>query len=92
MQARGILMSRDEVALAWFHDEYEPVVEMLTEAGLATSGSETDAYIAVVTLRYLLLRTHDWDEAVLDALREEMRRPSWEDTEIRRLRRSLEGS
>ena len=83
-------MSRDEVAHAWFHDEYEPVVEMLKEAGLCTSGSETDAYIAVVSLRYLLLRTHDWDESVLEALRKEMRRPSWEDTEVRRLRRTLD--
>ena len=90
MQAREITMSREEVALAWFHEEYEPVVEMLKEAGLCTSGSETDAYIAVVTLRYLLLRTHDWDETVLAALGEEMRRPSWEDTEIKRLRRSLD--
>jgi hypothetical protein len=37
-----------------------------------------------------LLRTHDWDESVLDALREEMRHPSWEDSEIRRLRRELD--
>ena len=92
IQAHGTAMSRDEVALTWFHDEYEPVVEMLREAGLCTAGSETDAYMAVVTLRYLLLRTHDWDETVLAALREEMRRPSWEDTEIRRLRRSLDRS
>ena len=89
-QTRGHPMSRDEVAHAWFHDEYEPVVAMLMEAGLCTSGSETDAYIAVVTLRYLLLRTHAWDESVLEALREEMRRPSWEDTEIRRLKRELD--
>jgi hypothetical protein len=89
MQARGTLMSREEIALAWFRDEYEPVVEMLREAGLCTAGSETDAYMAVVTLRYLLLRTHEWDEDVLEAVREEMRRPSWEDTEVRRLRRQL---
>jgi hypothetical protein len=43
----------------------------------------------VVTLRYLLLRTHEWDEDVLEAVRAEMRRPSWEDTEVRRLRRQL---
>ena len=92
IQARGTMMSREEVALAWFHDEYEPVVEMLREAGLCTAGSETDAYMAVVTLRFLLLRTHEWDEGVLEAVREEMRRPSWEDTEIRRLRRSLDRS
>ena len=63
---------------------------MLREAGLARSGTETDAYMAVVTLRYLLLRTHEWDESVLEALREEMRSPSFEDTEVRRLRRALD--
>jgi hypothetical protein len=89
MQARGEFMTREEVAEAWFREEYEPVTEMLREAGIARKGNETDAYMAVVSLRYLLLRTHDWDEAVLDALREEMRSPSWEDTEVRRLRRTL---
>ena len=90
MQERGEFMDRHQVAEAWFRDEYEPVVEMLREAGLAASGAETDAYMAVVSLRYLLLRTHDWDERVLAALQHEMRSPSYEDTEIRRLRRALE--
>jgi hypothetical protein len=90
IQATGEPMNREQVAERWFHEEYQPVVEMLKEAGVCGHGGETDAYMAVVTLRYLLLRTHEWDEGVLDALREEMRRPSWEDTEIRRLRRELD--
>jgi hypothetical protein len=89
MQAHGEFMTREQVAELWFREEYEPVTEMLREAGIGGSGNETDAYMAVVSLRYLLLRTHDWDESVLDALREEMRAPSWEDTEVRRLRRAL---
>jgi hypothetical protein len=90
IQATGEHLTREQVAERWYHDEYEPVVEMLKEAGVCGHGSEADAYMAVVALRYLLLRTHDWDEAVLDALREEMRRPSFEDTEVRRLRRELD--
>jgi len=89
MQACGELMTREQIAEAWFREEYEPVTAMLREAGIAGSGNETDAYMAVVSLRYLLLRTHQWDESVLDALREEMRSPSWEDTEVRRLRKAL---
>jgi hypothetical protein len=89
MQATGEFMTREQVAEAWFREEYEPVTAMLREAGIARDENETDAYAAVVTLRYLLLRTHEWDESVLEALREEMRSPSWEDTEIRRLRRAL---
>jgi hypothetical protein len=89
MQARGVFMTREQVAAAWFEDEYDPVVQMLREAGLTGDGTETDAYMAVVTLRYLLLRTHRWDEQVLDALRMQMQEPSWEDTEVKRLRRTL---
>jgi hypothetical protein len=89
MQGTREFMSREEVAERWFRDEYVPVVEMLQEAGLATEQNETDAYLAVVSLRYLLLRTHDWDEDVIEALREQMRHPSWENTEIKRLRKTL---
>jgi hypothetical protein len=89
MQARGTFMTREEVAKAWFDEEYDPVVQMLREVGLTGHGTETDAYMSVVTLRYLLLRTHRWDEQVLEALREQMQQPSWEDTEVKRLRRTL---
>jgi hypothetical protein len=65
-------------------------VEMLKEAGLCTETTDTDAYIAVVTLRYLLLRTHEWDEQILDALKQEMREPSADDSEVRRLRRAFD--
>jgi hypothetical protein len=90
IQATKEHLSREQVAERWFHDEYEPVVEMLKEAGLHGHATDADAYMAVIALRYLLLRTHEWDENVLNALREEMRRPSFEDTEVRRLRRSLD--
>ena len=40
-------------------EEYEPVTEMMREAGLCGRGTETEAYARVVSLRYLLLRTHD---------------------------------
>jgi hypothetical protein len=89
MQARGTFMPREDVARTWFEEEYQPLVQMLAEVGLTSEGSETDAYMAVVTLRYLLLRTHRWDETVLEALREQMKQPSWEDTEVKRLRRTF---
>ncbi len=34
MQSRGEFMTREEVAEAWYRDEYKPVVEMLSEADL----------------------------------------------------------
>jgi len=45
--------------------------------------------VTVVTLRYMLLRTHEWDERILERVQEEIRRPSWKDTEIRSLRHDL---
>jgi hypothetical protein len=90
MQARREFMNRREVAEAWFRDEYEPVVNMLREAGLLGRGTETEAYMRVATLRYLLLRTHEWDDEVLDRLRRELERPlADEDTMVHRLRREL---
>jgi hypothetical protein len=90
MQARGEFMTRDEVAETWFRDEYEPVVAMLREADLIGRGTETEAYMRVATLRYLLLRTHEWDDQVIERLRGELEKPSWdEDTMVRRLRKEL---
>ena len=37
----------------------------------------------------MLLATHEWDEEVLERVREQIERPSWEDTQIRKLRKDL---
>ena len=90
MQARGEFMSRREVAETWFREEYEPVVEMLREAGLTGKGTETEAYMQVATLRYLLLSTHEWDDEVIERLRREMERPPVDaDTMVHRLQREI---
>jgi hypothetical protein len=90
MQDRRELMSRAEVAEAWFREEFEPVVEMLREADLLRGGTEAETYMRVAALRYLVLRTHEWDDAVIDALRRELDRATTdEDTLVRTLRREL---
>jgi hypothetical protein len=91
MQARREEMSRHDVAEAWFREEYEPVVEMLDEAQLIPKGvTDTEAYMKVAHLRYLILRTHDWDDAVIDAIRRDLASPGQEDdTMVRKLRREL---
>ena len=90
-QARGQELSRPEAAEAWFRDEYEPVVEMLREAQLVPKGvSDTEAYMKVAHLRYLILRTHEWTDEVLDAVRRDLEHPGLEDdTMVRKLRREL---
>jgi hypothetical protein len=91
VQGRREFMSREEVAELWFRDEYEPVVQMLHETDLIPKGtSDTEAYMKVAHLRYLLLRTHDWDDAVIEAVRRDLESPGIEDdTMVRRLRKEL---
>jgi hypothetical protein len=90
-QAHGAELSRREVAESWFRDEYEPVVAMLREAQLIPKGvTDTEAYMKVAALRYLILRTHVWDDAVIDAIRRDLEHPARDDDSmIRRLRREL---
>jgi hypothetical protein len=73
IQARGQALSRAEVAELWFREEYEPVVAMLREADLIGKQTETEAYMKISGLRYMLLRTHSWDEQVIERLRQELR-------------------
>jgi hypothetical protein len=91
IQARERPMSRHEVAEAWFREEYEPVVAMLDEAGLIPKGvTDTEAYMHVAALRYMILRTHEWDDAIIDAVRRDLESPGPDDdTLVRRLRREL---
>jgi hypothetical protein len=88
MQARREYMTREETALAWFHEEFEPIVSMAREAGVGAGLTDAELYSAVVSLRYLLLRTHSWDEEVMERLREELRRPTREEDTLTHLIRS----
>jgi hypothetical protein len=90
MQGVREFRTREEIAAEWFNEEYLPVVEMLREAELIRRGSETEAYMRVSHLRYLILRTHSWDDEVIEAVRRELEQPSWdEDTMVRTLRKEL---
>ena len=91
MQGRGELLTREQVAEAWYREEYVPVVELLREAGLLGRGTEAEAYMRVSALRYLLLRTHAWDDEIVDRLRRELEQPppEDEDTLVHKLRTEL---
>jgi hypothetical protein len=75
MQERGHYADRPEVARRWFDEEYTPVAEMLAAGGF-TEREETpaEAYMRVAGQRYLLLRTHEWSDEVLDRLRRTTKR------------------
>ena len=91
MQQRGEFLSREQVARAWYEQDYRPIVSFLREVGLARPGDETLAYVRITTLRYLLLRTHDWDDATVDRLFDVLEQPgsATEDTLVQSLRREL---
>jgi hypothetical protein len=74
--ARGALIGPEELGPTWFREEYEPVVEMLREAGLGGGGTETERYLRIAMLRYLLLGTFDWSDEIMRRLADEMRTPS----------------
>jgi hypothetical protein len=76
---RERLLSRREVADLWFREEYEPVTEVLAEAGAGGKGTETERYLRIATLRFLLLGTHEWSDEVCQRLLGEPRAPGVDD-------------
>jgi hypothetical protein len=64
-------LDRETVARRWYAEEYRPVVRMLAQADLIGDRTEAEAYLHLAGQRYRLLRTHRWDDEVVDRLRED---------------------
>jgi len=64
---------REEIARLWYAEEFRPVVRMLREADLIGSGTDAEAYQRVARERYRLMRTHEWNDEVIERLRREIR-------------------
>jgi hypothetical protein len=78
IQDRGEPINRRELAFQWLETEYRPVVRMMREADLIGEETDADAYLRIGAERYRLLRTHHWDEDVLQRVvqdEKERRRP-----------------
>jgi hypothetical protein len=71
MQSSGTFLDREQIAQRWFDEEYTPVVRMLREADLLGKRTPAEAYLAVASERYRLIRTHDWSDDVIERLRRE---------------------
>ncbi|MCE3553933.1 chromosome partitioning protein ParB [Pseudonocardia sp. RS11V-5] len=69
MQSEGRYLDRETVARRWWAEEYRPVVRLLAQAALIGDRTETDAYLHLACQRYRLMRTHRWDDEVVDRLR-----------------------
>jgi hypothetical protein len=73
MQHKGRFLDRTEVARQWYTTEYQPVVRMLRAADLIGSRTEAEAYLRVAAERYRLIRTHEWNEEIIERLRRTIR-------------------
>lgn len=73
---RERLFPRREIAELWFDEEYDPIVSVLREAGLGGGGTETERYLRIAMLRFLLLQTHDWSDEIAERLAGEVKSPS----------------
>ncbi|HET6259388.1 chromosome partitioning protein ParB [Pseudonocardia sp.] len=69
MQQENRYLDRETVARRWYSEEYRPVVRMLEQAGLIGTRTEAEAYLRLATQRYRLMRTHRWDDQVVNRLR-----------------------
>lgn len=69
MQQEARYLDRETVAKRWYSEEYRPVVRMLEQADLIGSRTEAEAYLHLACQRYRLMRTHRWDDEVVDRLR-----------------------
>jgi hypothetical protein len=74
MQDEGRFLDRTTVASRWYTEEFEPVVRMIRQADLLGDRTEAEAYLWVISERYRLIRTHRWDDAVIDELRNQRHR------------------
>jgi hypothetical protein len=87
---RGHLLSRVEMAQLWWREEYEPIVQALREADAGGAGTETERYMRLAMLRYLLLHTHEWTDEMLERLLGEAQRPGAEaDTMVHQFLKEL---
>jgi hypothetical protein len=73
IQAQGVFRDRAEVSRRWFRDEYTPVVRMLHDANLVGSCTDAEAYLVIAAERYRLMRTHEWNDEVIEELRRKLR-------------------
>jgi hypothetical protein len=74
IQHRDEPLDRRETARLWLETEYRPVVAMLREAQLIRGRFDAEAYLSIAEERYRLLRTHSWNDEVLQRVLEGERR------------------
>ncbi len=75
MHAEGVYMDRETMAARWYAEEFVPVVAMIEEAGVRGEDERpAEAYVRVACERFRLIREHEWNAEVLDAVKKGKRR------------------
>jgi len=69
MQQEDRFLDRATVARRWYAEEFQPVVRMLHAADLVGERTDAEAYLELACRRYQLMRTHRWDDEVVERLR-----------------------
>ena len=72
MQHEHKFYDRAEVSRRWFADEFTPVVRMLHAADLVGSCTDAEAYLTIARERYRLMRTHEWNDEVIEELQRQL--------------------
>ena len=75
MQHEHTFCDRAGIARRWFADEFTPVVRMLRAADLIGACTDAEAYLGIARERYRLMRTHEWNDQVIEELRRHLRPP-----------------
>jgi hypothetical protein len=69
MHAEGAYMDKATMAARWYAEEFEPVVAMIEEAGVRGKDERpAEAYLRVACERYQLIRDHEWNAEVMNAV------------------------
>ena len=69
MHTEGAYMDKATMAARWYAEEFRPVVEMIEDAGVRGKDERpAEAYLRVAGERYRLIREHEWNAEVMDAV------------------------
>ncbi len=75
MQHEHKFCDRDEVSRRWYAEEFVPVVRMLRAADLIGSNTDAEAYLTIARERYRLIRTHEWNDEIIEELQRRLGSP-----------------
>jgi hypothetical protein len=69
MHAEGAYFNKATMAARWYAEEFRPVVDMIEDAGVRGEDERpAEAYLRVACERYRLIREHEWNAEVMDAV------------------------